>query len=105
MYPNKNKELAKTLMPTINFIGEQLLPKFVDLRGDNSVSNMHDLMFLLALKAQGVFTSHVIHTIIDQNWDLKGFKIVMLRILKQMNVEKTERFSAVIDEKIRLQNH
>jgi hypothetical protein len=31
-------------------------------------------MYLLAAKTQQVFFSRVIHTIIDQNWDLKGFK-------------------------------
>lgn len=42
---------------------------------------MHSLCYLLALKAQAVFTSGVIRTCIDQNWDLKGFKAVLLRML------------------------
>ena len=35
---------------------------------------MHNLMYLLTYKTQKIFLSHVIHAIIDQNWDLKGFK-------------------------------
>jgi hypothetical protein len=47
----------------------------------------------------------VIHTIIDQNWDLKGFKMVMQRIFKHMNVNQIEGFTKTIDEHIKLQNH
>ena len=47
---------------------------------------MHNLVFLLAQKAQAVFTSGVVRTIIDQNWDLKGFKAVLLRILRELGL-------------------
>jgi hypothetical protein len=66
---------------------------------------MHNLVFLLASKAQQVFTSHVIHTIIDQNWDLKGLKMVLVRIFKIMGVGSSEPLVKVIDEHIKLQNH
>jgi hypothetical protein len=36
-----------------------------------------------------VFNSRVIHTIIDQNWDLKGFQSVLSRILKVLDLKPT----------------
>jgi hypothetical protein len=50
LYAKKNKNLGQKLLPTINLIGEQLLPNYLDKRADNfdSVNGMHDLMFLLA---------------------------------------------------------
>jgi predicted component of type VI protein secretion system len=45
------------------------------------VNKMHSLCHLLAYKTQQVFFARVIHTIIDQNWDLKGFKQVFMRML------------------------
>ena len=47
---------------------------------------MHNLVYLLAYKTQQVFYSRVIHAIIDQNWDLKGFKQVLMRILTLLEV-------------------
>lgn len=35
---------------------------------------MQNLCYLFAQKTQQVFNSRIIHTCIDQNWDLKGFK-------------------------------
>jgi uncharacterized membrane protein len=49
---------------------------------------MHSLVFLLAQKVQAVFTSGVVRTCIDQNWDLKGFKSVLLRILKELGLNQ-----------------
>ena len=56
-------------------------------KNDKIIDKMHDLMFLLAQKAQNVFNSRVIHTIIDQNWDLKGFNNVLTRILKIIDLK------------------
>ena len=47
---------------------------------------MHDLMYLLSQKVHQVFFNAVIHTIIDQNWDIKGFKQVLSRILKMIDL-------------------
>lgn len=47
---------------------------------------MHNLMYLFAYKTQQIFFSRVIHAIIDQNWDLKGFKQVFMRILTTLEV-------------------
>ena len=47
---------------------------------------MHNLMYLFAYKTQQIFFSRVIHAIIDQNWDLKGFKQVFMRILQTLDV-------------------
>lgn len=47
---------------------------------------MHNLMYLFAYKTQQIFFSRVIHAIIDQNWDLKGFKQVFMRILSTLDV-------------------
>ena len=55
-------------------------------RGDK-LSLMHSLVFLLASKTQAVFTSGVVRTCIDQNWDLKGFKSVLLRILRELGLQ------------------
>jgi hypothetical protein len=54
---------------------------------------MHNLVFLLALKTQQVFTSRIIHTAIDQNWDLKGMKQVLMRIFKVLGVHGVETLS------------
>ena len=43
-------------------------------------------MYLFAYKTQQIFFSRVIHAIIDQNWDLKGFKQVFMRILSTLDV-------------------
>lgn len=67
LYAKKNKQLGLTLMPTICLLGEQILPKFCSQNKDNheKINAVHNLMFLLAHKAQQVFTSHIIHTAID----------------------------------------
>jgi proline dehydrogenase len=106
-HAKKNRKLSEKLASTVNLLGEQLLPEFCAASKEDyeKINNMHNLFFLLANKTQQVFTSHVIHTIIDQNWDLKGFKMVMQRIFKHMNVTVTEGFTKTIDEHIKLQNH
>lgn len=76
MYARKNKKLGEGMGPTIDLLFEQLLPQFCasNLGNQEAINNMHNLVFLLAHKSQQVFTSHVIHTAIDQNWDMKGLK-------------------------------
>ena len=60
---------------------------------------MHNLVYLLQMKVQAVFTSGVIRTCIDQNWDLKGLKAVILRILKVLEVEEQDkRISTLFDK-------
>jgi hypothetical protein len=103
----KNRKLAEKLQATVALLGEQLLPTYCSANKDDydKINGMHNLFFLLANKTQQVFTSHVIHTIIDQNWDLKGFKMVLQRIFKLMNISNVEGFTKCIDEHIKLQNH
>ena len=90
MYPRKNRELAENadLKNLITLIGEQLLPQWCknNLKNADAINTMHNLMFLLAQKTHQVFYNAVIHTIIDQNWDLKGFKQVLSRILKMLDI-------------------
>jgi hypothetical protein len=107
VHAKKNRKLSEKLQSTVNLLGEQLLPEYCAANKDDydKVNSMHNLFFLLANKSQQVFTSHVIHTIIDQNWDLKGFKMVMQRIFKHMNVNQIEGFTKTIYEHIKLQNH
>ena len=50
---------------------------------------MHNLMYLFTYKIHQVFQARVIHQIIDQNWDLKGFKAVLIRILEKINIKDT----------------
>ena len=80
----KNTKLAAKLKPTIEILAEQLLPHFLseNLSNYDEVNNMQNLCYLLAMKTQQVFNSRIIHTCIDQNWDLKGFKQVLVRILR-----------------------
>ena len=65
---------------------------------------MHNLCYLLTQKVQSVFNSGVIRTCIDQNWDLKGFKAVLLRILKLVSIEDTDSLITLFDKLIQSQN-
>jgi len=105
-YANKNKKLAESLSSTIALLGEQLLPHFCAQNAFNydQLNTMHNLCYLLAQKTQQVFNSRIIHTCIDQNWDLKGFKQVLVRILKTMEVSGSDGLCALIDAKIKSQN-
>ena len=77
-YPRKNVDLAnnKDIRNLIFLLGEQLLPQWCQRNQSDyeKINNMHNLMYLFAYKTQQIFFSRVIHAIIDQNWDLKGFK-------------------------------
>lgn len=53
------------------------------------LNDMHNLCFLLASKMQSVFNSSVLRTCIDQNWDLKGMKAVLLEILLILEIVDT----------------
>lgn len=89
-YPRKNIDLAnnKDIKNLIYLLGEQLLPQWCHRNAANfdEINLMHNLMYLFAYKTQQIFFSRVIHAIIDQNWDLKGFKQVFLRILQTLQV-------------------
>lgn len=84
-YPKKNMELAnnKDIKNLIYLIGEQILPQWClkNAQDFEQINKMHNLMFLFAYKTHQIFFSRVIHAIIDQNWDLKGFKQIFMRIL------------------------
>jgi len=56
------------------------------INDEQEINKMHNLMYLLAYKTHQVFYSRVIHAIIDQNWDLKGFKQVFIRVLQMLEV-------------------
>jgi len=97
-YPLKNKDLAQNsdVKNLMYLLGEQLLPQWckkqLDLDSEGSRANinkMHNLVYLLAYKTQQIFFSRVIHAIIDQNWDLKGFKQVLMRILQTLEVSSS----------------
>jgi len=105
-YANKNKKLSKELSSSINLLAEQLLPHYCaqNISNYEAVNGMHNLCYLLAQKTQQVFNSRIIHTCIDQNWDLKGFKQVLVRILKTIDVSGNDNLIAVIDAKIKSQN-
>ena len=90
MHPRKNKELASNsdLCNLLVLMGEQLLPQWCknNMGKPEEICMMHDLMYLLSQKVHMVFFNAVIHTIIDQNWDIKGFKQVLSRILKILDL-------------------
>lgn len=46
----------------------------------------------------------MIHTAIDQNWDMKGLKQVLVRILKTMEVTGYDSLTASLDSQIKNQN-
>ena len=89
-YPRKNQDLAnnKDIRNLIYLIGEQLLPQWClkNIGDVEAINKMHNLLYLFAYKTQQIFFSRVIHAIIDQNWDLKGFKQVFMRILQLLDV-------------------
>jgi hypothetical protein len=93
-------------MPTICLLGEQILPKFCSQNKDNheKINAVHNLMFLLAHKAQQVFTSHIIHTAIDQNWDMKGLKQVLVRLCKELGLSQFDGLTSLLDTQIKNQN-
>lgn len=99
LYARKNKKLGESMGPTIDLLFEQLLPNFcaTNLSNHSAINNMHNLIYLLTHKAQQVFTSHVIHTAIDQNWDMKGLKQVLVRILKTLDVNGYDALTTALD--------
>ena len=102
----KNTKLAAKLKPTIELLAEQLLPHFLSENQNNydEVNNMQNLCYLLAMKTQQVFNSRIIHTCIDQNWDLKGFKQVLVRILRQLGAADYDDVTKDLDTCIKTQN-
>ena len=102
----KNTKLAEKLKPTIELLAEQLLPHFLSENMNNydEVNNMQNLCSLLAMKTQQVFNSRIIHTCIDQNWDLKGFKQVLVRILRQLGASDYDEVTKDLDTTIKTQN-
>ena len=102
----KNQQLARKLAGTMNLLAEQLLPHFLAENKGNpdEINTMHNLCYLLAMKTQQVFNSRVIHTCIDQNWDLKGFKQVLVRILRQLGASEYDEVTGLLDFTIKTQN-
>jgi hypothetical protein len=66
-YAKKNRKLGENLAPAMDLLLEQLLPFNLAKDVDNyyKVNRLHNLVFLLAMKSQQVFTSRVIHSAID----------------------------------------
>ena len=91
----KNRQLGQNVHLTalLDLVLEQLVPQYclANYSNMNALNLMHNLVYLLQMKAQTVFTSGVIRTCIDQNWDLKGLKAVILRILRTLDVEEQDR--------------
>ena len=56
------------------------------MKDGKAINDMHNLIFLLSLKTHQVFQARVIHQIIDQNWDLKGLRSVLDRLLETMGL-------------------
>lgn len=87
-------------------LSEQLLPQFLSekINDYEEINNMHNLCYLLAMKTQQVFNSRIIHTCIDQNWDLKGFKQVLVRILRMLGCSDYDEVTSLLDFTIKTQN-
>jgi hypothetical protein len=84
-HPKKNMDLAKNadLKNFVFLVGEQILPQWCQRNQGNheAIQKMHNLVFLFAYKTCQVFQGRIIHQIIDQNWDMKGFKCTLSRIV------------------------
>jgi hypothetical protein len=97
----KNAKLAQNdhIMALIELLAEHVVPQYCiqNLNKCEKLNLMHSLVYLLASKAQSVFTSGVVRTCIDQNWDLKGFKSVLLRILKEVGLNHESDYSKLKD--------
>ena len=89
-HPQKNREVAENndLKNFVFFLGEQVVPQWCtkNMGNQNDVNQMHNLVFLFAYKTCQVFQARVIHQIIDQNWDLKGFKCTLIRISQNLGI-------------------
>ena len=96
-------------MALIELLAEHVVPQYCiqNLNKCEKLNLMHSLVYLLASKAQSVFTSGVVRTCIDQNWDLKGFKSVLLRILKEVGLNQesdSSKLKDFFDKMIQSQN-
>ena len=110
-FPKKSIELAQhgDMKNFIYLLGEQILPQWCrkNMKDAQAINDMHNLMYLFTYKIHQVFQARVIHQIIDQNWDLKGYKAVLLRILEKINMKntpQTERMEKYLDKLINSQN-
>jgi len=106
MSAKKNQKLSANLQGTINLLAEQLLPHYLaeNLESYDKINSIQNLCYLLAMKTQQVFNSRIIHTCIDQNWDLKGFKQVLVRILREIGCSDYDEVTQMLDFTIKTQN-
>mmetsp|Transcript_97644 Transcript_97644/g.134332 ORF Transcript_97644/g.134332 Transcript_97644/m.134332 type:complete len:268 (-) Transcript_97644:1726-2529(-) len=106
LYAMKNKNLAQKLRTTVDLLCEQLLPQFCKNKENDTeaLDQLHSLLYLLAHKTQQVFYSKVIHTCIDQNWDLKGFKQVLTRVFNMIGVRQFNKVTELLQNHINFQN-
>ena len=77
------------------------------MHDEEAINLMHNLMFLFAYKTHQVFQARVIHQIIDQNWDLKGFKETLMRIVQKLNMgtlQGTTELEKYLEKMINSQN-
>lgn len=110
-YPRKNMQIANNadIKNFIALLGEQILPQWCkkNMANAEEINLMHNLMFLFAYKTHQVFQARVIHQIIDQNWDLKGFKETLMRIIGKLglsNHQGTGDFEKYLEKMINSQN-
>jgi hypothetical protein len=85
------------------------LPQWCHRNQENgsAINDMHNIVYLFAQKVHQVFQARVIHQIIDQNWDLKGFRAVIMRIFEKIQIKDTisiKNFDAYIEKMINSQN-
>ena len=99
----KNKNLVEKMATTVQLLSEQLIPFYIQQNMSNydALNEMHNLCYLLAHKTQQVFNSRITHTCIDQNWDLKGFKQVLVRIFKAIGVGQYDEVTGLLDFQIK----
>ena len=106
VFARKNLNLAQDsdFRGLIAALAEQIIPQNVNhyFTDTKELFKLHNYVYLLAQKCKGVFHGSVIHTCIDQNWDLKGLKQSLQRLLQhlQLNNQATQAAVQHLDEMI-----
>ena len=101
-YPSKNKFQAEKpdILSAVEMLGQYLLPDYcVKNANDLRVLNqMHNMIFLLSIKARKVFQSSVIAAALNNNSDLEAFKRCLYEILVCLQAKDTIQLKKAIQE-------
>ena len=104
MHAKKNRQLAAKLTGSINVLAEQILPHYLSQNKNDyeMVSRIHDLSFLLAMKAQNVFTNRIISSCIDHNVCMQALSQILARIFRITGCGDYNEVINLINTKLRV---